>query len=871
MSNVRYLSFSGGEISPSLWARVDLVKYSTGLRTCRNFIVMRHGGVANRPGTGFVAEVKNSTKAVRLIPFVFNSSQTYVLEFGDQYMRVHRNGAQVTETAKNITAATQADPCVITIGTHGYTNGQEVYITGVAGMTQLNGRNFKVANKTTNTFEITDMAGTAIDSTLYDAYTSGGTAARVYEIATPYLEADLPTIQYIQSADVVTLTHPTYAPRELSRTAHTAWALAAITFGAAIAAPANLASSSAGTTYYYKVTAVDAESNEESLPSAAAGSTNLTSTLTWDAVTGAGFYNVYRLINGQYGWIGIAGSTSFVDATYTPDPLDAPPVARTPFTGTGNYPSTVAYYQQRLVFANTDNDPEGVYTSKSGLYKNFMKSTPLQDDDAVTFALAGRQVNEVQHLLDIGKLLVFTTSGEWAIEGDPAGILTPGQVNPTQRTANGSGNLAPLVVDGSAIYVQARGSVIRDLNYEWESQGYKGNELTIFASHLFDKYTLVDWAYQQIPHSIVWVVRSDGILLGMTYVREHQVNGWHWHDFRGVEDGVAYLADGTYDADGSIFASGGTEDATGGLAENVCVVPEGSEDVLYLVIKRMVNGSWHRYIERMKTRQVVDIEDSVFMDCSLSYDGRNTNTAHTMQLTGGVTWAYDEDLTLGSSESYFVSTDVGNEIVLEDEDEGEILRCRITAYTNTTTVTVRAHKTVPLVLQSVPTSSWSKAVDEVSGLWHLEGRTVSALVDGFVSASPNNQAYTVRTVSEGKVNLSDPHAVIHVGLPYVSDIETLNIDTVGNSSMADKKKNISKLTLFVESTRGVWAGADENNLTEFKLRNAEGYDEPVALSTGTIDLNIRPEWNSTGKVLIRQTEPLPVSVLAIVPAGYIPG
>src|SRR4030065_2862132 len=123
MANTRQLSFSGGEVSPSLWARVDQVKYATGLRACRNFIVQRHGGVANRPGTGFVAEVKDSTKTVRLVPFSYSTAQTYVLEFGDQYMRVHKAGAQLTETAKTITGATQADPCVITAPAHGHSNG----------------------------------------------------------------------------------------------------------------------------------------------------------------------------------------------------------------------------------------------------------------------------------------------------------------------------------------------------------------------------------------------------------------------------------------------------------------------------------------------------------------------------------------------------------------------------------------------------------------------------------------------------------------------------------------------------------------------------------------------------------------------------
>lgn len=790
MANTRFLSFAGGEISPSLYARCDTVKYQTGLKTCLNFMVMRHGGVANRPGTQFIAATKTAAKTVRLIPFVFNSSQTYILEFGDLYMRVYKNGAQLQ---------------------------------------------------------------------------SGGSP---YEIVTPYAMADLATLQYIQSADIVTIVHPNYAPRELARTADTTWTLTAITFTTALAAPTGLASSSAGTTYYYKVTAVNTSTSEETLPSAAAGSTSLTSTLTWNAVSGAQYYNVYRLINGQYGWIGIAGTNSFTDATYTPDPLDAPPVDRQPFTGTGNYPSTCAYYQQRLIFANTDNNPEGVWTSKSTLRKNFMISTPIQDDDAVTWQMSGSQVNEVNHLLDVGKLLAFTTSSEWAIEGNTAGILTPGEVNPRHHTSNGSGILRPLIVDGSALYVQARGSVIRDIGYDYQSDGYKGNELTIFAAHLFDRYTLVDWAYQQIPHSIVWAVRNDGVLLGLTYVREHQVFGWHRHEFNGaVTEDVQYLADGTYTADGSIYATGGTATDTVGLVENVCVVPEGTEDALYLCIKRTINGAVVRYIERMSTRQVNDIVDYVGMDSALTYDGRNTG-ATTMALSGGSDWGYTDNLTLTASTAYFSAGEVGNEMWLTGT-YGDLIRCRITVYTSTTVVTVKPNKTVPLDMRGVNLTTWSRAVDEVTGLSHLEGEYVSVFVDGTVSASPNNSSYPLRQVISGTVMLDDPHAVIHVGLPITADIETLNIDTAQGPSMADKKKNVTKVTLFVESTRGVWAGMDEDRLNELKIRNTEGYDDPVALATGTVDMNISGQFNESGKILIRQTEPLPVAILAIVPSGFM--
>lgn len=755
MSNIRQLNFAGGEISPALYGRVDVVKYQTGLRTCLNFIVMRHGGVENRAGTSFICAVKDSSKKVKLIPFVFNNEQTYVLEFGNLYMRVIKNGVQL---------------------------------------------------------------------------------GAPYEIVTPYLEADLPELQYIQSADIVTLVHPSYAPRELSRTGDTSWTLSTMTFGASIAAPTGLASNEAGTAYYYKVTAVSANSSEESLPSSAAGSSTKTSTLTWTAVTGAGYYNVYRALNDRYCWIGVADSTSFTDVSYTEELQDTPPIDRQLFNSSGNYPSAVAYYQQRFILANTDNNPEGVWTSKSALRKNFMTSTPLQDDDAVTFSIVGRQVNEIKHILDINRLIVFTTSGEWSISGDNAGILTPTGINPKQHTYNGSGSLPPIVVGGNALYVQSRGSVIRDLGYDYQSDGYKGNELTIFSSHLFDNYILKDWAYQQIPHSIVWCVRDDGTLLGLTYIREHQVFGWHRHSF-----------DGT--------------------VENVCSVPEGKEDALYLVIKRTINGNTVRYIERMKSRQIIDIKDAVFVDSSLSYDGRNT-TATTMTLSGGTTWTYDENLTLTASASSFTAADVGNEIVITGAT-GTIIRCRIGAYTSATVVTVKPHKTVPAAMRNTAFTVWSKAVDEVSGLSHLEGKQVSIFADGLVVASPNNTSYVTQTVSSGKVTLEKPYSVIHIGLPITADLETLNIDIQGVSSMADKKKNVQKLTMFVESSRGIFAGVDADNLTELKIRSDENYDEPVSLATGTVDINIKPEWNSSGKIMIRQTEPLPLSVLSIIPSGFV--
>lgn len=776
MSTLTQRSFSGGEIAPSLYARVDTAKYQTGLKTCRNFLVMRHGGASNRPGTAFVTEVKSSANLVRLIPFIFNSDQTYVLEFGNLYIRFIQNGAYVMSSGSP------------------------------------------------------------------------------YEIASPFTSAELAQIKFVQSADVVTLVHPSHNAQELKRFATTNWTINDVVWNPQIDAPTHVGASGgpAGTqVFHYAVSAVAVDTYEESFPqgpdvSITCGTPTPSSpvTLTWWAVTNAIQYNVYRATNGVYGFVGTTGSTTFVDVGVSPDLSDTPP-SRNVLPATGF--STVTYYQQRLMLANTTNDSEKTWASRTGRFKNFSTSSPIRDDDAISFRLAGRQVNQVRHLLDIGKLIVFTSAGEWAIEGDGSGILRPGEINPKPYSSNGSSTLAPLVVGNNALYVQARGSIVRDLGFDFQIDGYRGNDLTIFSAHLVDGYTITDWAYQQVPHSIVWAVRNDGVLLGLTYVREQQMLAWHRHDFDGV-------------------------------VESICVVPEGNEDAVYLVIRRTINGSQKRYIERMKQRRVDDIRTAVFADCALTYDGRNTSSGNSVTITGGSSWTYTEQLTLTTLASTFTSGDVGNAIHATGSD-GTLIRFTITGYTNASQVTVQPHKTVPVAMRGVQTYNFTKAIKTVTGLSHLEGKKVSVLGDGYVVASPNNSSYVTVTVSGGSVTLDKPYGIITIGLPITADLQTLDIDTVNGATMIDKKKNIGKVTMHVESSRGIWAGAQPpsddavdplENLAELKIRNDEDYDAPIALKTGEVEVIIQPNWNTNGRVFIRQIDPLPLSVLSISPSGFIP-
>lgn len=821
-------SFSGGEITPSLYARTDIAKYATSLRTERNMITMRHGGATNRPGTKFVIETKDSSKASRLIPFIFNAAQTYVLEFGDQYMRVHRNGANITVSGVTAWATATA------------------YVAG--DIRSNGGVNYYCF--LAHTSGASDEPGVGGSWTTYWHAMTGS----IFEIPTPYLEAELFNLQVKQSADVVTIVHPDHDPRELARTADTGWVLSVATFAPGVTTPTNVAvSGGAGSsTYVYHVTALDPETGEESLAgtksqgSLTAPSAD-TQTITWDAVAGVNEYNVYMEKNGVAGFLGVAGTNSYSNSSDNPDTTDTPPVSRNPFSGADEKPATGTYYQQRNIHAGSNDFPESVELSRSSNYNNFTKSTPIQDDDAIKFTVAGDRVNRIKHLITLGKLIIMTSGGEWVAKGNSDGVILPGEINLEQFSYHGSGDVAPLLVGSSALFLQARSSIVRDLIND-AIDGYTSDDLTIFSAHFFDNYTIVDWDYQEIPHSIVWACRSDGKLLGFTYVRKQKVFAWHIHDT-----------------------------PASGEFESVVSVPEGNEDAVYFIIKRTINGSTVRYVERMESRILTDIEDMILMDSALSYDGTHTGST-TMTLSGGSTWAYDETLTLTASSSFFVAGDVGNEIHLTGSD-GSLIRFEIKGYTSGTVVTGKPHKTVPAAMRAVAITSWGKAVDEFSGLDHLEGEDVAVFADGFVVASPNNAAYTTVTVSSGSVTLAKPRVVVHIGLPIIYDIETLDIDTVDGETLTDKKKLIGEVHAYVEDTRGVFAGtappSDDSTdplegLYEFKARNAESAESPVALKTDVINIKVDSTWSQGGRVFIRQVDPVPMTILSIVPAGFIP-
>lgn len=780
-------SFSAGELSPTLFGRVDIARYQTGLATCKNFTVMAHGGVRNRPGTRFV-DTTISNQQARLIRFKFSIDDACVLVFTNLQMRVVRNGAYVLNTA-------------------------------------------------------------------------GPDVGLPFTLATPYTLADLAQLNYTQSADVMTFAHTLYRPRELKRFANDNWTLTEITYVPGIAAPASAtatATAGTGTTqvWQYQVTAVsdDGITIEESLPVTSNAitvfATTLTGTVVWPAVPGATYYNIYKDNTGSgiYGFTGRAVALTFTDVNIIPTKTDTPPTGVDPFVGAGNYPGAVGYYQQRLVFGGTLNKPQTSYFSRTGVFHNFGYSTPSKDDDAIYWTMASTEVNRILNYLPLRQLLTLTSGAEWTIQGTTSGF-TAKTINGVPQSYNGSGFVPPLTLNNSALYLQDNGQNVSALNYSLEADGLASDDLTIWSTHLFENYGVVDWCFQKRQDSIVWCAREDGTLLGMTYIRDQQVIAWHRHE-------------------------------TDGFVESLACVPEGTEDVVYMVVRRTIQGLTKRYIERLHSRLIpllpgtneLDIAQAYFVDCGLSYQGWNT-TAEAMNLVGGVTWEYPEVMTvIRFTGMGFSPTDIGKQIHMRDPITLSVVRLDVVGYIDPSQVSVIPTSVVPVGLRAVPTTRWSIALKTFGNLGHLEGKAVAILADGNVVGT-NTIGDENLIVTGGAVTLPDHAAVVHIGLPYSADVQTLRMNIQGQETLFDKYKTVVSVSLVVHQTRGLFAGKDftEANLYEYKPRSYEDYNSPNNLLTDVLRIDITNSWDGQGQVCIRQEDPLPVTILGIIPNLTVAG
>jgi len=434
-STFAFTNFTAGELSPRLDGRTDLQKYFQGCKTLQNMVIHPHGGATRRPGTKFIAETKSNGEA-RLIPFEFSTTQTYVLEFGNTYMRVYKDGGQVLNS------------------------------------------------------------GTVV------------------EISTPYSAAEANELKFTQSADILYIVHPSHQPRKLSRSSHTSWTLS-------LYAPTN-----------------------------------------------------------------------------------------NPFGSSNNFPSCVTFFEERLVFAGTNNDPQKLFFSKAGDFEDM--TTGTNADDGMSFTIGSDQVNAIKYLKGLRTLLIGTVGGEFvATASTSAEPITPTNIQIKRQAGYGTSDVDALLAGNRILFVQRAGKKVRELVFDFDSDGYIAPDLTLLAEHIAGSGVatgFTNWTYQQEPDSIVWVVRSDGILTGMTYQRGENVVAWHRHILGGV------------------FSSGSAVVESVAAISNSLSTAKG-EDSLYMIVKRTINGGTKRYVEVMQPFDFADdVEDAWFLDSALQYSGGATTS-----------------------------------------------------------------------------------------------------------------------------------------------------------------------------------------------------------------------------------------------------
>lgn len=495
-------NFTAGVWGARLRSRVDLPQYLNAVSALSNFLMFPIGGITKRPGTRFVAEVKDSADTTRLIPFKFGRTQNYIIEHGDSVMRFYKDQAQIFDITENITAITKANPAVVTITGHSFSNGDPIVIDSVGGMVELNNREFVVANVTVNTLELQ-----GVDSTGYTTYTSGGTGNRPYELVSPFPSADINDVHWAQKFDTMWLCHPDYQPRKLTRTGHTSWTI----------------------------------------------------------------------------------------SLYAP--------TANPFTGAGDYPRAVTFFENRLWFGGTDNNPQDVWASKSGDFEDMTVGTGASD--GLNYTLTSDESSPITWMKPSRVLVIGTRSGPFIARANTLDEpITPTNIRITNENSTPCADAMAIKVNNVVLFRDIHNRHLHEFVYDFETDSYVAPNMLQLAEHLTESSNIVDLAFQRDPEKRIWMVLADGSLHTMTYERAEDVVGWQQSPIEGT-------------------------DAT---VKSVAVIEGSTFDEVYLLVSRTINGGTKQYVEFLENRFPITCNvdsskpDAFFVDSGLTYSGAATTT-----------------------------------------------------------------------------------------------------------------------------------------------------------------------------------------------------------------------------------------------------
>jgi hypothetical protein len=773
-----------------------------------------------------------------------------MLEFSNLKIRVYKDNGSVLEGDKTITAITQANPAVVTSNSHGYSNGDEILITAVVGMTQLNSKRFLVANVTTNTFELTNKDGVDTDSTAFTAYVSGGTANKVFEITTPYTTAQLFEIKFAQSADVMYITHPAHEVAKLSRTGHTAWTLTDVVFT--------------------KGPFQDANTTTTTLTpaSASVGSgVNITASSVTGINSGSGFLStdVGRQIYFNSGYATITAITSttvvVVDITIAFTNTNAITAWQLgSFSDTTGHPSCVSFFEQRLVFAGTTNQPQTIFFSKSGDYENMDANIggTVADDDAIIYTIASNQVNAIRFMTATRTLILGTAGGEFTVSGGGTdSAVTPTNILIKKQSNHGAANVDAIAVGNATLFLQRAKRKVRELAYNFDVDGYIAPDMTILAEHITES-GLTQMSYQQEPNQIIWGVRDDGELVGLTYQREQQVTAWHRHIFGGIVNvpiitvtDYANIVTGTrivfQKSDGTLV----TLTATTGTASAQEFKIETSNDVTAANLNASINTA--------NTASGTGITSSVASNVLTITEVTPTGLAYLVIKSFDTTRLTAVSQTKAECESVAVIPTDNSEYqtwVIVKRTINGITR-RYVEYINTFDFTETDNTTFNFLDSALSYSG--AAATTISGLNHLEGQTVHILADG--------ATHPTKIVSSGSITLDRASTDVKIGLGYNSILQTMRLDAGSqNGTSQAKTKRIYEITIRLYESIGVEVGENLNNMERIPFRtSADVMDQGLPPFTGDKTVEFRGNYETDGFIFVRQTQPLPLTVLSLYP------
>jgi hypothetical protein len=813
-------NFTAGEISPRIHGRVDLAKYANGARELTNVTVLPQGGARKRGGTLQVTSVKNDSPNSILVPFVFSTTQAYMLEFGPNYIRFFKDRGIIFDVSYAISGVVIGATTTITVPGNAFANGDRVIVTGMQGTTELNNREFTVSGKSGNNINLS-----GINSTGYGTYTGGGAISRIYEIATNFTAADLATITYTQSADTLFLFNNNWPIAKLLRLNHASWTLSTavveegpfldLNTNEAIRVSLDTASGAAIMTFnspVFEASHVGSlwriweHSNSSTFGYAtwAPGATVTVGDNTFWEYKG----NVYYVVSGGgqtmastasypthtrgtvevfYGTGGAVANMRYehsgycvVQVTSIVDTQNAwvnVVKNRTPYTAYGGrsssqwqegawsdkrgYPTTGTFHEQRMVAANTEYQPTTLWGSVLDAYLKFKDGD--KDDESYTYTISSDQVDAIKHMSTTKRLVVNATSGEWTVAASNQNeAITPTNIKVSRETSFGIADVKPVRAGPAILFAQRKGRNdnpsrrLREFVYNFQTDSYASPDLTILSEHITNP-GLVQGAFVASPDLMIWYARADGHVAAMTYERDQQVVGWHHHVVGG-----------------------------NGKVRKMASIPGVTGDELWMIVERVINGVTVRHIEvgMQGLEDGDELRDAFFLDNALYYDS-------------------------------------------------------------------------------------SVAATIITGLWHLNGENVSALADGV----PVHNL----TVINGSVTLPIPAKKVLVGYRYKSRIRTLHIEAGAQGGTAQGQigrvfEIIARLQDAVGGTYGTDRMMAANRLDPIPYRSAdEPLETAIPMFTGDMVLAFDGEWDRDRYIVIEHDEPLPFTLTALVVGQRVSG